>query len=70
MPRREDQEVHKEMWGHWGGDFRLVGPPTKHLAGKQFVRGTDKKQAAISWLQTLGSEYFYYTGRTSLGAML
>jgi len=18
MPRREDQEVHKDMWGHWG----------------------------------------------------
>jgi len=19
MPRREDHEVHKDMWGHWGG---------------------------------------------------
>jgi len=19
MPRREDQKVHKDMWGHWGG---------------------------------------------------
>jgi len=19
MPRREDNEVHKDMWGHWGG---------------------------------------------------
>jgi len=18
MPRREDHEVHKDMWGHWG----------------------------------------------------
>jgi len=19
MPRKEDHEVHKDMWGHWGG---------------------------------------------------
>jgi len=19
MPRREDHEIHKDMWGHWGG---------------------------------------------------
>ena len=21
MPRREDHEVHKDMWWHWGGDY-------------------------------------------------
>jgi len=24
MPRREDHEVHKDMWGHWGGIKILV----------------------------------------------
>jgi len=25
MPRREDHEVHKDMWGHWGeGLFTLL----------------------------------------------
>jgi len=51
-------------------DFHLIGPLTKHLAGKQFAPDTDKKQAAISWLQTLGTNFIYYTGRTSLEAML
>jgi len=22
MPRREDHEVYKDMWGHWGGDIK------------------------------------------------
>jgi hypothetical protein len=51
-------------------DFCLIGPLTKHLAGKRFAPDTDKKQAAISWLQTLGNNFFYYTRRTSLCAML
>jgi len=21
MPRREDHEVHKDMWEHWGGGY-------------------------------------------------
>ena len=24
MPTREDHEVHKDMWGHWGGDIQNV----------------------------------------------
>ena len=24
MPRREDHEVHKDMWGHWGGGWGEV----------------------------------------------
>jgi len=23
MPRREDHEVHKDMWGHWGKKITL-----------------------------------------------
>jgi len=22
MPRREDHEVHKDMWRHWGGELK------------------------------------------------
>jgi hypothetical protein len=50
-------------------DFHLIGHLTKHLGGKQFAPDTDKNQAVISWLQTLCTTFFY-TGRTSLGAML
>jgi len=24
MPRREDQEVHRDMWGHWGGEKKYI----------------------------------------------
>ena len=24
MPRREDHEVHKDMWGHWGGGKQVL----------------------------------------------
>ena len=24
MPRREDHEVHKDMWGHCGGDIHTL----------------------------------------------
>ena len=24
MPRREDPEVHKDMWGHGGGNFNIL----------------------------------------------
>jgi len=24
MPRREDHEVHKDMWGHWGGGHYFI----------------------------------------------
>ena len=51
-------------------DFHLVRALTKHLAGKRFTPDTDKKQAVISWLKNLGTNFFYYTTRTSLGAML
>ena len=26
MPRREDQEVHKDMWGHWGKNKKVLIP--------------------------------------------
>jgi hypothetical protein len=51
-------------------EFHLVRPLNKHLAGKQFAPDTDKKQAVISRLQTLDTNFIYYTGRTNLGAML
>jgi len=51
-------------------EFHLVRPLNKHLAGKLFAPDTDKKQAVISRLQMLDTNFIYYTGRTSLGAML
>jgi hypothetical protein len=51
-------------------DFHLVGSLTKHQAGKRYAPDTDKKQDVISWLQTLGTSFFYYNSRTSHGAML
>jgi len=24
MPRREDYEVHKDKWGHWGGGMMMM----------------------------------------------
>jgi len=24
MPRREDHEVHKDMWGHWGREYIFI----------------------------------------------
>jgi hypothetical protein len=45
-------------------------PFTKHLAGKRYAQDTDNKQDVIYWLQTLGTDFFYYNSRTSNGAML
>jgi len=25
MPRREDHEAHKDMWGHWEGHWNFTG---------------------------------------------
>jgi len=24
MPRREDHEVHRDMWGHWEGEKKKI----------------------------------------------
>jgi len=41
-------------------DFHQVRPLKKHLTGKQFAPDTDKKQAVISWLQTLGTNFIHF----------
>jgi len=61
---------HKAVGRMELSDFQLLGPLPMHLAGKQFAPDTDKNRAVISWLQILGTNFFYCTGRTSLGAML
>jgi hypothetical protein len=39
-------------------DFHLFGPLKKQLAGKQFAKDADIKQA-VTWLQTLDTDFFY-----------
>jgi len=33
MPRREDHEVHKDMWGHWGKTFRATSDRNNNNTG-------------------------------------
>jgi histone-lysine N-methyltransferase SETMAR len=39
-------------------DFRLVGYLKMYLTGKKFETDADVKQAVISWLQTLETDFF------------
>jgi len=51
--------TYRLVGGMGPSDFHLVGPLTQHLAGKRFEPDTDKKQAVISWLQTLHTDVLY-----------
>jgi len=70
LPAHSAPTSHKSVGRMEPNNFHLVGPLTKHLAGRRFAPDTKKKQDVISWLQTLGTNFFYYNSRTSLGAML
>lgn len=47
-------------------DFRLVASLKKYLTGKKFAMDADVKQAVISWLQTVESDFFYGAIQTLL----
>jgi len=44
MPRREDHEVHKDMWGHWKKIFRATGNIQSRILHRRAL-GPEYKQA-------------------------
>jgi histone-lysine N-methyltransferase SETMAR len=40
-------------------DFHLFGQLKKHLGGRRFATDGEVQQAVMSWLQALGTDFFY-----------
>jgi hypothetical protein len=46
-------------------DFHLFGPLKKHLGGRRSATDGEVKQAVMSWLQALDTDFFY-AGKNAL----
>ena len=49
MPRREDHEVHKDMWGHWGGGISRF---TSWNKNSYFSQVTPSFFLSVIWIST------------------